>query len=247
MITIIIATFNSASKLSTALNSVINQKLKDWECIIVDGASTDDTLDIIKEYSSKDKRIRYISEKDNGIYDALNKGCRLARGKWIYVLGSDDELIQDGLSGLLKYDDDTNDIIYGNVYLKSKDGEIKNFISKSVNKLSYVMICSHQAVIIKKSVIEKLGGYKTIYPIRADFDFLQRAYLSKFKFKRINAFVAYFLEDGVSSNAKMRTHIERLNICRNNKSTKAPTFWFLFQETKYIINLLKNRLVNTFR
>lgn len=242
MISIIVATYNSCNKLENALNSIINQNYKDWECIIVDGASTDGTIDIIKDYCSKDVRFRYISEKDNGIYDALNKGCKLAKGEWTYVLGSDDELTIDGLANLLKYDDGTNDVIYGNVYLKSRQGIIKKFISKSVDKLSYVMICSHQAVIIKKSVIDKLGGYKIIYPIRADFDLLQRAYLCNYKFKYSNIFVAYFLEDGISSNAKISTHIERYYICKNNKSSKVPMLWYLYQEVRFFAGRIRNKL-----
>ena len=73
MISIIIATFNSSRTLAKALESVLEQNFNDWECIIVDGKSTDSTLDIIKEFELKDSRFSHVSEKDNGIYDAFNK------------------------------------------------------------------------------------------------------------------------------------------------------------------------------
>lgn len=72
-ISIIIATFNAAKTLRKALDSVLNQTYKDWECIIVDGASKDNTISIVKEYVQKDTRFRYISEPDKGIFDAYNK------------------------------------------------------------------------------------------------------------------------------------------------------------------------------
>ena len=100
MISIIIATFNSSRTLAKALESVLEQNFNDWECIIVDGKSTDNTLDIIKEFELKDSRFSHVSEKDNGIYDAFNKGWKMAKGEWIYYLGSDDYLTGDGLKKL---------------------------------------------------------------------------------------------------------------------------------------------------
>ncbi|HBV84011.1 MAG TPA: glycosyltransferase, partial [Lachnospiraceae bacterium] len=73
------------------MSSVLNQSFQGWECIIVDGASKDNTIEIMEEYCEKDARFRYVSEPDNGIYDAFNKGWRLAKGQWIQYLGSDDK------------------------------------------------------------------------------------------------------------------------------------------------------------
>ena len=74
LVTIIIATYNSSATLREALSSVLNQSFQGWECIIVDGASKDNTIEIMEEYCEKDARFRYVSEPDNGIYDAFNKG-----------------------------------------------------------------------------------------------------------------------------------------------------------------------------
>ena len=90
MVSIIIATYNSEKTLRRALDSVLNQTYQDWECIVVDGASKDNTIEIVKEYVSKDTRFRYVSEPDHGIYDAFNKGWKMAKGEWVMYLGSDD-------------------------------------------------------------------------------------------------------------------------------------------------------------
>ena len=87
-LSIIIPTFNSANTLRRALDSIIGQTLNDLEVLIMDGVSTDQTLDIAKTYN--DNRIRIFSEPDNGVYDAMNKGIDKASGEWLYFLGSDD-------------------------------------------------------------------------------------------------------------------------------------------------------------
>ncbi len=116
IITIIIATFNSERFIQSALESVKNQSFQDWECLIVDGVSKDETLSIVKKYMETDERYRYISEPDKGIYDALNKGIGLAKGDWIYILGSDDKVTYDGLSELMK-DKTPCDVKCGNIIL----------------------------------------------------------------------------------------------------------------------------------
>ena len=97
LISIIIATYNAEETLHDALESVLNQSFQDWECLVVDGASKDNTVKIIEEFCKHDKRFRFISEPDKGIYDAFNKGWRMAKGEWIYYLGADDLLLKDAL------------------------------------------------------------------------------------------------------------------------------------------------------
>lgn len=116
MVSIIIATYNSEKTLKRALDSVLNQSYQDWECIVVDGASKDNTIGIVKEYVSKDARFRYISEPDHGIYDAFNKGWKMAKGQWVMYLGSDDEYTKDGIKVLMENSDGA-DVVYGAVYL----------------------------------------------------------------------------------------------------------------------------------
>ena len=100
MISVIICTFNSGEITRRAIESVLNCNYENLECIVVDGASNDGTVDIIKSYVGNHK-FRYISEPDSGIYNAMNKGWRMAKGEWIHYLGADDELLPDGICYLI--------------------------------------------------------------------------------------------------------------------------------------------------
>ena len=88
LFSIIIPTFNAAKTLSASLESVINQSCQQFELLIVDGISTDDTLSVVKKYAALSANIKWVSEKDNGIYDAMNKSIKMAKGEWLFFLGS---------------------------------------------------------------------------------------------------------------------------------------------------------------
>ena len=152
-LSIIIATFNSEKTLRKALESVYTQDFQDWECVVVDGASTDETLDIVKEYVAKDSRFRYISEPDKGIYDAFNKGWRQAKGEWIHYLGSDDRLVKDGFKNLFLQDIHA-DLVGGAVYLVRDD-------EKDILQETNLADGCHQAFITKRKIIE--GQFQNDY------------------------------------------------------------------------------------
>lgn len=125
-ISIIIATYNADKYIQRAITSVLNQCLENYECIVVDGMSTDKTLSIIESYIQENSHIRLISEKDNGIFDAYNKGWKAAKGEWIYYLGADDVLLSNGLNELLE-EANGYDIIYGNhIDQLEKNSTIRN-------------------------------------------------------------------------------------------------------------------------
>lgn len=221
MVSIVVATYNSQATLSPCLDSILFQSLQDWECIIVDGLSKDNTLQIIKSYVERDYRFRFVSEKDRGIFDALNKGVRLAKGEWIYVLGSDDILLSDGLACLVNCSKGY-DIVYGNTIDQYPNG-IKRFPrSKDFHLVVKNMFCSHQALIMRKDVIEKLNGFSLEYPLKADFDLLQRAYLAGCHFKQVQSSIAIFSMGGVSGQASLLQEKERYKILKNNHSVKFP-------------------------
>ena len=114
--------------------------------------------------------------------------------------------------------------------------------AKNHKALKYVMNCSHQAVIVRRNVINALNGFNLNYKIRADFDLLQRAYLAGYKFNKVTGFVAYYKTTGFSSMASVSTHIERLHICKNNKSTHFPRLLYYYQESKFIARTILNRI-----
>lgn len=152
LVSVIIATYNAGKYLRRALDSVYSQSYTNVECIVVDGCSKDNTLDIVREYVCKN--IVYISEQDLGIYDALNKGVLIAKGEWIYVLGADDELLPDGLrSFFLGENDFEYDIIYGNTIDRYFDGILRYTKSKCCSRVRYEMLGCHQGMIMKRKMI----------------------------------------------------------------------------------------------
>lgn len=243
-VSIIIATFNAAKTLSVAFDSVLNQTFQDWECIIVDGVSKDDTVEIIKSYVEQDSRFRYISEPDKGIYDAFNKGWKLAKGEWIYYLGSDDELLPHGLKDLL-YDGNiaTNvAIVSGGVVRITKDGLKRIKISKGFKG-------SHQSMITRRCVIEQLNGFDERFKIIADFDLISRIKNSGYKVKNKPVLVARFKAGGASEslgNMKV-VFTEKLKILKKDKTCKYPLFYTTRDLTKTILGSLYHsvrRIIN---
>ena len=158
-ITIIIVTYNAADHLKSCLHSVRNQIYKDFELIIVDGASSDKTLEIIR--NNQDLITKWKSEPDRGIYDAMNKGVGMAKGKWLYFLGADDMLL-DGFSEIALKLTNEKTLYYGHCILNGKiTGK-----SYSKYKISKINVC-HHGIFYPSSIFQKYS-YKTEYVISAD-------------------------------------------------------------------------------
>ena len=116
-LSIIIPTSNSGKTIKNCLNSLIEQSLKPTEILIVDNLSIDDTASIVKRFIDKYSFIKWFSEKDNGIYSAMNKGIKLAKSEWLYFMGSDDRLYDSDVLKKVFYNCNTDfDVIYGKVF-----------------------------------------------------------------------------------------------------------------------------------
>ncbi|MEM2146212.1 MAG: glycosyltransferase family 2 protein [Candidatus Jordarchaeaceae archaeon] len=192
LITIVTVTYNAKEFLERSIRSVLEQSYDNVEYIVVDGGSTDGTLDIIKRY---DDYIDYwVSEKDRGIYDAMNKGTRVASGDWIYFLGADDVLV-NCLHLIAPYLRNTRSIYYGDVYLPGKNkvygGEFKfhTLISKNIN---------HQSIFYPKEVFKKYN-YNLKYRLLADYELNIRCWGDKtFRFKYLPVLVCIHNDSGYS-------------------------------------------------
>lgn len=195
-ISVITPTLNSAAIIGDAVLSVANQSYKNIEHLIIDGLSTDGTIDIVKGYQRKYPHIRVVSEKDNGIYDAMNKGIKLATGEWIYFLGSDDALYNENVfCSLLPYLRTAKlEVIYGNVIFRLSgqkyDGKFNQL------KLLKRNIC-HQGILTRKSVYNKLGKFDLTYRALADWHFNMKWFNDKsIKHLYTDILIAYYFEDG---------------------------------------------------
>lgn len=242
-LSIIIATFNAAKTLSVALDSVLNQTFQDWECIIVDGASKDNTIEIVKSYVERDSRFRYISEPDKGIYDAFNKGWKMAKGEWIHFLGSDDSLTVEGMEALIKHSNDV-DAIYGDTILLNGKKQSFQYSKKDISKILNSSVMCHQSIIVRKTWIERLGGFDERYKLLADYDMMIRLYVGKARFKKVNEFVSMFSLDGNSHSNVLLTSKERYYIMKRNKTVLFPAFYYLRSIVRTTLNHLKHKYID---
>lgn len=198
-ISIIIPTYNSAETIRPCLDSIVAQTFQDKEVVIIDGVSSDSTAAIVNEYMKHFPYIKWISERDNGIYDAMNKGIEIAKGEWLYFLGSDDTLYSsDTLEKVAaEMKSTTAEVIYGNITSERFGGVYAGEFSKQ--KLSEQNIC-HQAIFFKKSVFFKTGLFDLKYKAHADYDHNLKWFLSdKISHQFIDIIVANYADGGMSS------------------------------------------------
>ncbi len=197
-ISIIIVVYNGAKTLESAMNSVFTQSYKNLELVIIDGGSADGTLDILKNNNSP--YLKWISEPDKGIYDAMNKGMSIASGEWLYFLGADDELFDNKiLENIFNAPNLANvEFLYGNIKIgdnkKSYDGEFdyEKLLKKNI---------SHQAIFYHRNIFEKIGYYNTRFKTHADWDFNLRCFENNSIRKRYtHKIVAKFSRGGLSIN-----------------------------------------------
>lgn len=197
LITIITVVYNCVNTLEETILSVINQDCDDFEYIIVDGGSNDGTVEIIKKY--QDKITLWISEPDNGIYDAMNKSLNYVNGNWCYYLNSGDSFYSgDVLSNVIPYLNDDIDVVYGSINCITRTN---SFVKKpsSIGKILEKMVFCHQAVFVKKEILKKFK-FNVNYKIAADFDLFRKLYIKNFIFFEIEIVIAnYDAFTGISS------------------------------------------------
>ncbi len=181
-ITIITATFNSAGTVRDTFESVLRQTYSEIEYLVVDGASRDGTVDIIKEYEPRFKgRMRWVSERDSGIYDAMNKGLGMATGDVVGILNSDDFYTSDDVLETVATEMGKTgvDAVYGDVHFVNPDdlGKCVRYYSSKVFKPSLMrlgFIPAHPSFYCRRSAYEKFGGFDLNFKVAADFENILR-------------------------------------------------------------------------
>lgn len=220
-VSIIVATYNSEKYLEETFESLLKQKYKNFEVIVIDGASRDKTLNIIKKYK---KIINYCSSiKDKGIYDAFNKGIKHANGKYIGIVNSDDKLKPNALKYLKKYDNQnpTIDFLFGSV--KKHWGILYGYKPYKI-KFTWGFYSSHSTgFYIKRKAAQKIGLYNLKYKYHADFDYFYRMIVTH-KMKGVgtkkNELFGIFRRGGFSSKLDFKkSYLEDLKIRINNKQS----------------------------
>jgi glycosyltransferase involved in cell wall biosynthesis len=178
-VSIITVTYNSAEFLEECICSVKNQDYPDIEHIIIDGGSVDATLDIIKRYEGKN--VKWISEKDNGMYDALNKGMKLATGDIVGALNSDDVFASsDVVTEIVNsFCNSRIDSVYGDIVYVSQSNTKKVIrywegYSYNRDRFRYGWMPAHPSFYVRRELVEELGSYESHYYTAADYEFMLR-------------------------------------------------------------------------
>lgn len=202
-ISIVTVCFNSSKTIEQTIKSVINQSYKNIEYIIIDGGSTDGTLDIIREY---EPYITYwVSEPDKGIYDAMNKGIQVATGELIAFLNSDDWYEEGILEYCADAFDKTNaDVLYGDMVVVDSNGKIIKRLSPKntdLDNMLYETVVYHPSTFVKTSIMRK-RPFDTKYHICADIDLFTDLYVKNYRFQYLGeTCFAYFRVGGCSTTS----------------------------------------------
>lgn len=213
LLTVITVVYNNAQHIERTIKSVINQTYPHIEYLIIDGKSIDGTLEIIEKY--KENIHKVISEPDKGIYDAMNKGLKLAKGDYVLFMNSGDEIYDKETVAQVFKDQAYADIYYGETEMIDENlqgqGQRRHQspIQLNLNSFKYGMSVSHQAIYIKKS-ITKL--YDSQYQLSADIDWILYAISKAEKIVNTEMYVAKYLRGGMSKQKHKQSLIERYQI-----------------------------------
>ena len=232
LITIITPTFNSENTLENCLKSVRDQKYHNYEHLIIDNNSTDNTKNIIKKFASN--KIKTVSETDEGIYYAMNKGVKYSKGEFILFLNSDDQLIDEFF--LLNYikilEENIVDILYSNVLYKKNifgfSRKFKTGNTLNINKVGFHL--PHPGTLIRKKYLINSGLFDLRYKISADFDFFIKSKNNKnTKYRYYNNYTVLMSIGGASSGLKniIKANIECYKSLKRNNEKNPFLFIFL--------------------
>ena len=266
-ISIITVCFNAEKDIEKTLLSVLNQTYRDYEYIIVDGKSTDNTLNIIDKYKDyfiqKGIHIDVVSERDNGIYDAMNKGINRANGAWINFMNAGDTFYDQNLLYIMKkhLQESKADIIYGNSFKYNRYYSYFQ-ISDDNPSLRQRMGFLHQASFIRTEV-QKEHLFSLKYRIASDYDLLLRLYLQGYKFEYVPELVCAFSLDGVSNSRLVDVYKEIFMIRVANGAVDPNSFavkaeyicgyiervleMMLPTDLKWKLKAVKKKILDTFK
>lgn len=219
-VSVVTVVFNGEKSLERCIKSVISQSYRNFEYILIDGNSTDQTVDIIRKHG---KEIFYwISEPDRGVYDAMNKALKVATGEWIYFLGSDDIFVsRDILNKIfLNRDISTFQILYGNVLYDNQ----YLYKSKYSNALLIKNTLHHQGTFYRSSLF-KCFSYDPNFSVFADYDLNLLSYLQKKSAFYLGATIAICSSGGVSGKPILKNYVQEIYI-RQKYMSRYKSFLF---------------------
>lgn len=245
LISIITVSYNAVETIEQTILSVINQSYTNVEYIIIDGGSSDGTVEVIKRYV--DKIAYWVSEPDRGIYDAMNKGIKAATGDWINFMNCGDSFVSSNTLDLLFKDQywDIYDVIYGNSIMYTSDSLHWMEASENIDQLKYSPIYRHGASFVKSKVHKEFlfDISKKEYGFALDFYCINSLFRANKKFKKIDVDVLNFPLDGVSNNTlKSALYDYRIT----SREYKFPIRFLIRYIKKIMIYYIKNSCLKLF-
>jgi len=245
-ISIITVVWNNAKTIKDAIESVLSQTYKNIEYIVVDGASTDRTIEIVKSYGNK--ITKFISEPDKGLYDAMNKGIGLATGDVVGILNSDDFYIDEYVIEKIvkEFEEKEVDSVYADLVFVKPDNLTKTvrYYDSShftPSKFAYGWMPAHPTFFVKKEIYDRYGVFRTDLKIGADFDILARfLYTHKISYSYMQEVLVKMRIGGVSTSFSSLwiNTLEQLQVCRDNK-IDTNIFKIMSKYPKKVLELFK--------
>lgn len=254
-VSIITVCYNEKKDIERTCKSIVAQNYDDFEWIVIDGGSDDGTIDILEKY--RDHMTVFVSEKDHGVYNAMNKGIAFAQGEYVLFLNGGDALCNENvLSCVFANDQYTGDVLYGGCYLLGKNGAQKkiHFPQNLKKYFFYNYNINHQSTFIRKRLFDEYGNYDESYMIAADYEKWLCFMENHVHFMRVPFFISYYKAfDGLSTKKDLEniTWGERQKIItkyfqqKNTISFHMKTIFYVLGTFHYgtIRNFIINRPV----
>lgn len=212
LLTIITINLNNASGLRRTIESVIPVLSDNIEYLVLDGLSSDGSSQVLDEAMAREGRIVSLVERDRGIYDAMNKGWRRARGRYVAYLNSGDELIPEAYKRFIGYlSTQPADVCYAKTIVRSEDGSMERIHERHPNDFNRSTI-PHPTAAVRRTALEACGGFDEQYRICADRDLFIRLKLAGASFHFFNDITTVFYEGGASSGRQTRLEDMLINV-----------------------------------
>jgi glycosyltransferase involved in cell wall biosynthesis len=211
-VTVVSVVRNDEKNIEKTIMSVLSQNYPALEYIVIDGGSTDATQNLIQKYASRIKLI--ISEPDQNIFDAMNKGIQHATGDWINFMNSGDRFVSNSsVSDAITTERSTADIIYGDSIIESENGKTR-LLKVNNKKAFWKRYINHQSIFTKTQLL-KDNPFNIRYDICSDFDFLIRMHVHGCKIQTLNFPVSIRKSGGKSDKNRIKSHLQKSEILKN--------------------------------
>ena len=243
LVSIITVVYNGQVTIEKCIESVKKQSYGNIEHIIIDGGSTDGTLDIIKKHG--DEISYWTSEPDKGIYDAMNKGLKIAQGDFIAILNADDYYLPNAIELSMQEIEETNsDYSFAEVQYVNSKAKIRPIFPLEQNKIYQEMLYPHVSAVISKKIYDEVGYFDTNFKIAGDHDMALRIHLNNYKYCYVSEVIAELEEGGVSSSNESNKESLTVVIKNGKDIVRSYTTYYKQLIKINLVKFLPQKIVN---